>query len=342
MKKVVISMLTALILGGAVVAFVLYQRIYAPSVLNYDNELLLFIPTNSRYVDVLQILEENEIVKNVDAFDWVAQRKNYPNKINPGRYRLSSGMNNNDLVDLLRSGNQEPVTFTFNNVRFVEEIAGKASLVIEPDSSELADFLNDQTLIEHYGFSKPTFSSMFIPNTYEFYWNTSKEEFMNRMANEYKNFWNDERKRKAIQLGLSQSQISILASIVESETKKNDEKPVVAGVYLNRLRKNMLLQADPTLVFATQDWNARRVLNIHKEIDSPYNTYKYKGLPPGPIRVPEQSSIDAVLNAASHDYLFFCAKEDFSGYHSFAKTYAEHKRNARRFQSALNQKGVYK
>ncbi|MCB0482631.1 MAG: endolytic transglycosylase MltG [Flavobacteriales bacterium] len=342
MKRILLGMLGLLLLGGSIVAYIFHHRIYAPNVINSKEELYLFIPTGSTSSDVVDLLKEKGLIKNVNSLVWVAERKNYTNNVHPGKYQLQPRMNNNDLIDLLRSGNQVPVTFTFNNVRFAEEIASKAGLVLEPDSAEFAAFFTDNEVIKKYGLSGATFNSIFIPNTYEFYWNTSCEAFLERMAKEYRAFWTDERKMKTKKIGLSQSEVSTLASIVESETKKNDEKPVVAGVYLNRLRKGMLLQADPTLVYATKDWEARRVLNWHKKVDSPYNTYMYKGLPPGPIRIPEPSSLDAVLNAKEHSYLYFCAKEDFSGYHNFASTYNEHLRNARKFQTALNQKGVYK
>jgi UPF0755 protein len=202
--------------------------------------------------------------------------------------------------------------------------------------------LSSYDFASKYGFNEQTIMTMFIPNTYEFYWNTSADEFFERMADEYKKFWTDERKQKAKNIGLSQSEVSILASIVELETQKKDERPTVAGVYINRLKKKMLLQADPTVVFALGDFTINRVLKIHLETDSPYNTYKYSGLPPGPIYLPSISSIDAVLNFENHDYIYFCAKEDFSGYHNFAKTLAQHNENARKFQQALNKRKIWK
>lgn len=341
-RKFAISLAVVAFLISGVYGFILYQRIYQINVKFEEESKLLYIPTGSSFFDVKSILEREKIISNSTSFEWVAEKKNYINLVKPGCYRIYSGWNNEQLVDLLRSGDQEPVKVTFNNLRFVEQLAGTVSEQLEPDSTSLLEFLNSDSLITVLGFNKETYPALFIPNTYEFYWNTSPADFMSRVTKEFKAFWSEERKAKAVKLGLSQSEVSTLASIVESETNKNDEKPRVAGVYLNRLRKGMLLQADPTLIFATRDWNARRVLNKHKEVDSPYNTYKYKGLPPGPIRIPEISSIDAVLNAEFHNYLYFCAREDFSGYHSFASTYREHKRNARRFQAALNSKGVYK
>ena len=341
-KRIVILLLFSGLVIGGITGYVYYNRIYSSNVIESDKEMWVYLPSGADYAEVLQILSDSAFVKNMQSFDWVAQKKNYPNKISSGRYLLKAEMNNNDLVDLLRSGKQMPLQVTFNYIRSLNELAGKMAEILEPDSQEFAMHLTDGQTMQKYGFREETFVSMFIPNTYEFYWDASTEDFLQRMASEYKTFWTETRKAKARKLGLSQSEVSTLASIVESETNKNDEKPIVAGVYLNRLRKNMLLQADPTLIFATKDWNAKRVLNKHKKVESPYNTYKYKGLPPGPIRIPAISSIDAVLNYNKHNFLYFCAKEDFSGYHNFAATYNEHLRNARKFQRALNNRGVYK
>jgi UPF0755 protein len=244
------------------------------------------------------------------------------------------------LVNLLRSGKQSPVKLGFISVRSLDILAGKAAAYIEADSATLAALLTDPATAQKYGFNQQTFMSMFIPNTYEFYWNTSAEKFVEKMAEEYKNFWNEDRKQKAADIGLSQSEVSTLASIVEAETQKNDEKAKVAGVYMNRLNTGMLLQADPTVVFAAGDFTIQRVLNRHLEINSPYNTYLYAGLPPGPINIPSVSSIDAVLNYERHNYKFFCAKEDFSGYHAFAVTNAQHEVNARKYHQALRNAGI--
>jgi UPF0755 protein len=215
-------------------------------------------------------------------------------------------------------------------------LAGRIGDQIEADSSSIVAYLTDVTNLSHLGFNAKTIPALFLPNTYEFYWNTDAEKFVEKMKGEYDKYWNEERRNKARAIGLSPVQVSILASIVDKETNKTDEMPRIAGVYLNRLRSGWLLQADPTLVFAVGDFEMKRVLNIHKEVESPYNTYKYTGLPPGPICIPSLQSINAVLNAEKHKYYYFCAKEDFSGYHNFAKTLTEHNRNAARYQRALN------
>ena len=341
-KKTVAIVAVILMCLGGVSAWEFYSMIYRPNVEFKADEKYFYIPTGATFQEVSNALVEEGILINQASFDWVAEQKNYKLNVKPGRYKLEHRMSNNELVNLLRSGEQEPVMITFNNVRFKEELAGKVAEYIEADSTQIISLLNDSDYANNFGFNTTTLFTLFLPNTYEFWWNTSAEEFVERMAAEYKKFWTAERKQKAKQLGLSQSEVSILASIVQKETNMADEKPVVAGVYLNRLKKGMLLQADPTLVYANRDFEARRVLNKHKEIDSPYNTYKYKGLPPGPICLPNIQSIDAVLNAKSHNYLYFCAKADGSGYHSFASTYREHLKNAREFQRELNRRKVYK
>ncbi|MFM1874881.1 MAG: hypothetical protein RL266_618 [Bacteroidota bacterium] len=341
LKIVAIATVIIACLGGVSV-WELYSLIYRPNVGLDEDKVYFYIPTGSSFQDVSNALVEQGYIRSQASFEWVSEQKKYKLNVKAGRYRLKDGMSNNELVNLLRAGLQEPVQVTFNNVRFKEELAGRIGRAIEADSTKIIDLLNSKEFISNYGFTTETFLTLFLPNTYEFWWNTSAEQFVDRMALEYKTFWTAERKQKAKNLGLSQSEVSILASIVQKETNKNDEKPTVAGVYLNRLKRGMLLQADPTLVYANRDFEARRVLNWHKQIDSPYNTYKYKGLPPGPICLPSIQSIDAVLNTKPHNYLYFCAKADGSGYHSFASTYNEHLKNAREFQRELNKRKVYR
>jgi UPF0755 protein len=274
------------------------------------------------------------------TFEWLAKWKKLEDNIHPGKYIIQDGMNNVELINLLRSGKQTPVKITFNNIRTKSNLAQKISKEIEPDSTEIISLLEDSVYLKIFGFNKETILTMFIPNTYEVYWNISGKELMDRMYTEYNKFWNSDRRQKAVQVGLSQIEVSILASIVEKETNMNDEKPRMAGVYLNRLRKNWMLQADPTIVYASGDFAIKRVLNIHKEIDSPYNTYLNYGLPPGPICIPSISSIDGVLNSETHNYMFFCAKDDFSGYHVFAETNAQHSINANKYRQALDGRNI--
>jgi len=230
----------------------------------------------------------------------------------------------------------------FNNIRTLEQFSGRISEQIEADSIEIIKFLSKKENISKYGFNNATIVSLFIPNTYEIYWNISVANFVERMAKEYKKFWNYYRKQKAKNMSLSQSEVSTLASIVEEETIKNDEKSRVAGVYVNRLKKRMRLQADPTIKFALKDFSIKRILKRHLKVESDYNTYTNSGLPPGPINIPSISSIDAVLNYEKHTYYYFCAKEDFSGYHNFAKTLRQHNSNARKYQKELGKKRIYK
>ena len=244
-------------------------------------------------------------------------------------------MSNRQLCNMLNGGLQTPVKVTFNNIRDVAMLAGRIGEQIEADSIEIMNYLNDVANLADLGFTRQTIPAMFLPNTYEFYWNTNAAQFTEKMKKEYDKYWNEERLAQAKEVGLTPIQVSILASIVDKETNKTDEMAKIAGVYLNRLRNGWLLQADPTLVFAVGDFGLKRVLNIHKEVESPYNTYKYHGLPPGPICIPSLAAINSVLNAEKHNYYYFCAKDDFSGYHVFAKTLTEHNRNAEKYRRKL-------
>jgi UPF0755 protein len=290
----------------------------------------------------LDSINKQDILINEKAFKWVAKKKNYPAFIKSGKYVFDKGMNTNVLVNMLKAGNQTPVTVTFNNLRFMEDLAGKVAKYIAPDSVMLISYLTSPAVIEKYGFNEHSFHAMFIPNTYEMYWTTTPGQFIERMNAEYKRFWNRQRMAKADSLGLTPVQVITLASIVQEETIKAEEKPIVAGLYLNRIKKGMLLQADPTIKYALGDFSIQRILTKQLGIDSPYNTYKFTGLPPGPINFPEISSIDAVLNADNNKYLYMCAKEDFSGYHNFAQTLSQHNANAERYRNALNVNKIYR
>ncbi len=342
-KKKVFLIIFVVIAALAVVAFIFgkkYRDFIFNSNVTIDTEVAyLYIPNDSNYEDLLVILDTTGYVNNMESFKQVAEWKKYGDKILAGRYEIHDGMSNNELINLLRSGKQSPVKLSFISVRSLPILAGKVAVYIEADSTQIANLLMDPATAQKYGFNKQTFPAMFIPNTYEFYWNTSAEKFLERMADEFKKFWNEDRVAKASKLGMSQSEVSTCASIVESETQKNDEKARIAGVYINRINKGMLLQADPTVVFAVGDFSLKRVLKRHLKIDSPYNTYVYPGLPPGPICIPSVSSIDAVLNYENHSYYYFCAKEDFSGYHVFASSLRQHNNNANRYHRALRQAG---
>ncbi len=334
--------LIAIALITATLAYGVYWYLLVKPNVKISEDTFIYIKTNSSYEDVLNNIKENNIIDNLETFEWVAKKKNYPNKVKAGKYLIKVGTNNNDLVNMLRSGNQVPVYIEFNSIRTAEQLAGRLAQQIEADSLSIITLLNDTAFIKEKGFDPHNRISVFIPNTYEVWWNTSAKQLYDKMYKEYKKFWTEKRLKLAKSLNLNQLEVISLASIVEQETAKNDEKPRVAGVYLNRIKKGMPLQADPTLIFAAGDFSIRRVLNHHKEIESPFNTYKYTGIPPGPISVPSISAIDAVLNAETHNYIFFCAKDDFSGYHSFAVTYNEHLINARRYHAALNRRKIMK
>ncbi len=337
-KYIIIFFAIAFIIVGAR-GYQLYRYVFDE---NVTIDYVLLISENDNYDSIYRKLESDRVLTNYKAFDWVSKKKQYKENIKPGRYELKKGLTTNELVNILRSGAQKPIDVTFNNVRFKEDLAGKASKYIQADSLSILNLFSNEELIKRWGFTPETFRTMFIPNTYEMYWTTSAEEFAKRMHTEYERFWNQDRLEKAEAIGLTPAEVSILASIVQSETIKKDELTRVAGLYVNRLKRGILLQADPTVKYAVGDFSIKRVLNKHLEIESPYNTYKYVGLPPGPICFPDIASIDAVLNYESHKYLYMCAKEDFSGYHNFAKTVGQHNRYARIYRDALDDRKIFK
>ena len=340
-RFLIVSLVLLALAGGA--GYFFYNWIYGSNVfLNGKKSVVIFIKTGSTYDDVLEVLKEQNILKDERSFDWVAKEKKYKENVKPGRYRITASMSNAELVNMLRVGNQEPVTLTFTNIRTKAQLAGRVGRTLEADSVEFLKMLNDgEFLSSKYGMNSDNILSLFIPNTYEFYWNTNGEDFLKRMAREYKNFWTQERKDKAKKVGLTQTQVSILASIVQEEQSVfPEERACIAGLYMNRLEKGMKLQSDPTVKYALGDFSVKRILNKDLEIDSPYNTYRYEGLPPGPICVPEISSLDAVLNYDKNGFLYMCAKEDFSGRHNFSKTLEQHLIYARKYQQALNERNI--
>lgn len=340
MKKMMKYFMLIILLAVVAVGFFAYNYLYKRNTGFDEKSKLIYIHTGANFSDVVNKLKSENIIKDVTAFEWLSKKKKYTSKVRPGCYRITKGMTNEDIVNLLRSGIQQPVKVKFNNLRIPSQLAGAIAGQIEADSLSLYKMLVDENVAKSYGFNGNSFIAMYVPNTYEFYWNTSAEGFVKRMAKEYKSFWNISRKAKAKKWNLTESEITTLASIVQEETNMATDKPIVAGVYLNRLKKNIPLEADPTLKFALQDFTIKRILNVDKDVISPYNTYKNQGLPPGPICIPDVSTIDAVLNATEHDYIFFCAKEDFSGYSNFAVTNAEHEVNAKKYQQALNKMNI--
>lgn len=337
-KWITIIFIIAITIGGWR-GYQLYRYIFVP---NIQTPGSIIIPLDATYEQVIDSLKKHNIIMNYKAFDWVAKRKKYAGSIKPGKYLLDKGLNTNEILNMLRSGNQQPVQVTFNNLRFIEELAGAVSKYIEPDSAELILKFTDPAVHEKFGFTQSTFHCMFIPNTYEFYWTTTADQFLECMSMEYKKYWNEERKNKAKEIGLTPEEVMTVASIVQEETNKRDEKPIVAGLYLNRIKRGMPLQADPTVKFALGSFQIKRVLKSHLEVDSPYNTYKYAGLPPGPINFPEISSIESVLHADKTPYIYMCARQDFSGYHNFSKNLSGHNENARKYKAALDSLEIFK
>jgi UPF0755 protein len=338
LKAAIIIFVVLLILAG-LKAYQLYEYVFRE---NVKHDVILIIPQNASFGQVVDSLKAADALVSYKAFAWVAKKKQYGKLVKAGRYFVEKGKNNNEIINMLRIGKQQPVDVTFNNIRFKEQFAGAVGKYIEADSLLILGIFSDTAQIREFGFTPETFIAMFIPNTYEVLWTTTPLSFTRRMKIEYDNFWDINRKTKAEQIGLSPIEVSVLASIVQEETNKNEEKPIVAGLYLNRLKRGMPLQADPTVRFAVGDFTIKRILNSHLETESPYNTYKYAGLPPGPINFPEISSIDAVLNYQKHNYIYMCAKEDFSGYHNFSRTLAEHTRNAEHYRMALDSSKIFK
>ncbi len=344
-KKILwaIALIGLLIFG--VVAYYIYGAMFQPNTAFNNETAYIYVPTNANYGQVRSQLEP--LLDDIDAFDALANQKKYTTNIKAGRFAISKGMNNNDIINSIRSKNL-PIKIAFNNQNELADLAGRISTQIEADSVSLYAAMTDDAFLNKNGFSKATALGMYLPNSYEFFWNTTAQGFRDKMLKEYDRFWTDARTAQAKKLNLTPNEVITLASIVHEESKQADEQPRVAGVYLNRLRIGMPLQADPTLKFAAyqlpkyKNTVIRRVLNVHKEIDSPYNTYKNRGLPPGLIAMPDLSAIKAVLNPEKHNYVYFAADAKRIGYHKFAKTLAQHNNNARQYQRYLSSQGINK
>jgi len=342
-KTIFWSIVVILALAAASGAFMLYRELYKPNlaISDWKHPRYLYIPTPAGFEDVVNLLDKQGLLINQKSFRWAAEQMKYNDAtVRPGKYLLKPNMSNKSLITLLRSGKQTPVDVTFNLVRTKEQLAQKVSSQIEASSLAILNLLGDPDYTKQLGFTTDNVMALFVPDTYEFLWNTSADQFIRRMKKEYDQVWVDSLKRKAKEIGFTPAQVSTIASIVQLETRKDDEKSLIAGVYINRVKKGWRLEADPTLIFALGDYSVNRVLSAYKEIDSPYNTYMYAGLPPGPICLPTVTSLRAVLYYTKHNYMYFCAKDDFSGHHSFAATYDQHLLNAHRFQRALDRRGI--
>ncbi|WP_421809595.1 endolytic transglycosylase MltG [Flagellimonas sp.] len=343
LKKILwtVALLGLLVCGF--VAYQIYNAIFSPNTQFNNNEAFVYIASDATFTDVKSSLEP--LLKDLSTFEAVAKRKGYVTNIKAGKYALKKGMNNNEIINTLRSANI-PVRVSFNNQESLESLAGRISEQLEADSMSLVQAFNDSDFLRETNFDEDSKLGMYLPNTYEFFWNTKAEGFRDRMLKEYRAFWNEERLQKAKAQNLTPEQVIALAAVVQKETAKVDERRRVAGVYLNRIRKGILLQADPTVIFAIKketgnyDTIIKRVLYRDLEMDSPYNTYKYAGVPPGPITMPDISSIEAVLNPEKHEYLYFVADVSNFGYHMFAKTLAQHNRNKVQYTRWLNEQKV--
>ena len=319
----------------------IYQMLFSPNFLINQPDKMILIKDDKNFKELTNQLIEDTLLNDVISFSFLSKIMKYSDNVKQGAYRVKMNMSNYDLISMLRAGNQTPINITFSYSRKINDLAQKISQKLKMSEKDLMDFINKNGF-DNYGFDNQNIIGMFLPDTYEVYWDITPKNLLDKMKKEYDKFWNSERTKKLERINLSKNEVITLASIVASETNKIDEADRIAGVYINRLKKNMLLQADPTLIYAANDFSIRRVLNKHKKIKSPYNTYRNKGLPPGPIRLSPKKYIDAVLNYEDHRFIFFCAKDDFSGYHEFAITLSEHNKNARKFQRALNKRNIYK
>lgn len=334
-----------LIIGSMLVSsfsFYFWQVVYTPNILIDKEDLVFNIPAGANFKYVQNSLYDLGIVNDLVSFSFLSKLKRYDQSIKPGSYLLQADMSNRDAINMLRSGDQVPIKLTYSNARSLEDLAAKIAGYLAFDSAAMMSSLSNSEVASSYGFTKETFMCMFLPNTYEVYITDQPVVILDRIYSAYKIFWNPERMAKAEALNLTPEEVIVLASIVDAETNQMDEAPTVAGVYINRLNKNIKLQADPTLIFALGDYTIKRVLYEHMQVNSPYNTYKYAGLPPGPINLPSIAAIEAVLNYEKSDYLYFCANPNFTGNHIFARTLSQHNKNARLLHLALNKKKIYK
>ena len=342
LKKILTIIAVAVISVLIVYGFILMRQIFSANTKFAEKELYVYIPTDSKYEDVKKIIAP--YVENMDRFETVANKRDYPENVKPGRFLFTKGMNSYDLVKTLRLN--VPVNLAFNNQERLENLAGRVGSQIEADSLSLLKSFKDSIFLKENGFNEENVLAMFIPNTYELYWNTSADKFRDKMIKEYRNFWNKERVAKAAKQGLSPIEATILASIVHKESVKKDERPRIAGVYLNRLRAQMPLQADPTVIYAIKkksndfDQVIKRVFYNDLTMSHPYNTYMNLGLPPGPIAMPDITALEAVLNPEKNNYIYFCASVDRFGYHEFAATLEEHNKNAKKYSDWINSQGV--
>lgn len=338
---IAVALIGLIALGGF--SFFVYNAVFSPNTAFENEDATIFIPSGATFDDVKK--ELRPLLSDMLSFEQIAQKKGYTTNVKPGKYILKKGSNNNDIINTLRSQNT-PVRVAFNNQETLPDLAKRISEQIEADSLSLIKTFTDPSFLKENNFTEKEAIGMYIPNTYEFFWNTNAQQFRARMLKEYRRFWNDNRLEKAKKQNLTPKEVAVLASIVQKETAQTSERSRVAGVYLNRLRTNMLLQADPTVIYAIKDHTGKydtiikRVLYKDLELNSPYNTYKYAGLPPSPITMPDISSLEAVLNPEKHDYFYFVADVDNFGFHKFARTLNQHNINRQSYVKWIEKQGV--
>ncbi|MDB5115282.1 MAG: putative aminodeoxychorismate lyase [Mucilaginibacter sp.] len=340
LKKFIITLVILLFIGLGGTLLFYYLRYFGPNVTGKKE--YLYIHTGEGFDSVYKTIRDEGIVKDTTTFAWAAHNMKYVNRVKPGKYRLHEGMSNRALIRMLQLGEQEQVELSFHVFRTKEQFAAFVSTKLEVDSNTILHYLDSAQFVQQYGLNTDNAFVIFMPDSYKFYWNVSPEKFFKRMYGHYETFWTPERKQQAAALNLSQAQVSILASIVDAEAVYDDEMPTIAGLYLNRLKKGMKLEADPTVIFAVHDFTIHRVLNKYLVVNSPYNTYQHTGLPPGPIMMPSVNAVKSVLNYQKSDYLYMVAKDDFSNRHNFATNMADHLINAHKFQKALNERNIKK
>lgn len=339
-RNVKIALYVIMVFLMVSVSFYGYQMMMTPNLNRDEDDRYLYIYPGADFPKVLQTMREQKFIHDELSFAFLAKLMGYQEAVKPGAYLIRKNSTNFEVLKALLKGRETPIKLTFHNLRTKQDLARIISSKLEMSYEDIMGQLSSAEMAAKYGLDTATITTLFIPNTYEVYWTVKPTDLMDRMAKEYKKYWNQERKDKAAAHGLSPTQVAILASIVECETNKKDEMPTVARVYKNRLDQDMKLQADPTVVFAVGDFNIKRVLYGHKNTPSPYNTYYVKGLPPGPIYLPSTTAMQAVLDMPQHNYLYFCARPDFSGYHDFAADYDTHLKNARAYQAALDKAGI--
>ena len=339
--RILLGVFAILLLTTIACAGTIYYYLFAPQ-FHPAKTTHIYIDRDDTVDSIYNKVEIQGKLKNPTGFKWMAKWRDYPKSIHTGRYAIRPNENVYHVFSRLYRGYQEPINLTIGSVRTLDRLSRSVGKQLMIDSAEIARVMNDSLFQQKMGYNKETMACLFIPETYQVYWNMPVEEFFERMQKEHQKFWSQERLKKAEAIGMTPAEVCTLASIVEEETNNNPEKPMVAGLYINRLHSGMPLQADPTIKFALQDFGLRRITNTHLNINSPYNTYRNLGLPPGPIRIPSPVGLDAVLNYVKHDYIYMCAKEDFSGTHNFASNYAEHMKNARKYWKALNERKIFK